>query len=111
MENDGTFFIAVQDYVEHFRCTTINYETTQTVKISSVEHDFNEENDDQKAYQLASFSLSLSKSVDLSSEIFAITINQQGDRLTTYRNTGANKFQPARFNILLLHHPSGNGPA
>ena len=47
----------------------------QTMKVSSAEFDFSEEINPEKAYQIASFSLSLSKTVDLSSETFAISIN------------------------------------
>ena len=44
-EPEGVFFIAVQDYISHFRCTNINYETTeggQALKVSSAEHDFSQ---------------------------------------------------------------------
>lgn len=57
-------------------------------------------------------SLNLAKQIDLSSNTFAVCINQQGDRLQAYRNSSEeDSYEPARFNILLLHHPSGNGPA
>ena len=28
VEDDGVFFIPFQDYIEHFRCTSINFETS-----------------------------------------------------------------------------------
>ena len=42
VENDGIFFIALPDYAEHFRCTSINYVSSgdRPAKMSSLEYDF-----------------------------------------------------------------------
>lgn len=59
---------------------------------------------------MASFTLQVSRDIDLASDMLAISINQQGERLQTYRNTTEDKFEPARFNIMLIHTPV-QGPA
>ena len=53
----GIFFISFEDFVEHFRCTTINFvsgdERQGTVKTTSMHYDFSAQDDQSKNYQLA----------------------------------------------------------
>ena len=111
-DDTDVFFIALPDYVQHFRCSTINYVSSARVSKNVVTHeyDFTQDDDSNKPYQIATFNIALQKQIDLGAETFAISINQQGDRLQTYRSLGPDRYEPARFNIILLHHPSGNGP-
>ena len=45
--NDGTFFMALPDYVENFRCTCINFESL-SAKTNTLEHDFDiQDRDDE----------------------------------------------------------------
>ena len=62
--NDGIFYIAFHDYLKHFRCTSINYETRKSrqsaVKVSRIEYDFNQfitSEDHPEPYNFASFGL------------------------------------------------------
>jgi len=55
--DDGVFFIALNDFVENFRCTSINYETQgekqPTIKTSQLEYDFSTMEGSENKHQLA----------------------------------------------------------
>ena len=80
VEDEGIFFIPLENYIENFRCTNINYETssdsTNPQKVSSVEYDFATEGDGEEAYQIAAFGINVSKTIDLTNEVFSVSINQ-----------------------------------
>ena len=53
--DDGIFFIALPDFIEHFRCTTISYENSKdssgnSAKITALEHDFSMEAESENFY-------------------------------------------------------------
>ena len=68
------FFIPLENYVEHFRCTCINYKSSSAVKVSNIEYDFSTQEDDDRSFQIASFALQISRDIDLSNEVLAISI-------------------------------------
>ena len=58
VEDDGVFFIPLQNYVEHFRCTTCNYKSEIAAKVSSIEYDFySQQSDDDRPFQITSFAV------------------------------------------------------
>ena len=49
-EDDGFFFIAIEDYINNFRCTSINFTNAQDLNVTAVKesrlmHDFASQED------------------------------------------------------------------
>ena len=44
---------------------------------------------------MACFQLDLKKKVDLRQDLLSISINQQGERLGTYKSVGTDKYEPS----------------
>ena len=40
--------------------------------------------------------------------MLSISVNQQGERLGTYKSIGADKYEPATFNIVMVKAGAGN---
>ena len=100
--NDGIFFIELSDYLQHFQWTSICVNNAPMYKHSRLQHCFSNEEDDNTTPQ-AFFKFTLANEVDSKQKAFAISVQQQGDRLKNYRMTDQNrKFEPSCFNISLM---------
>lgn len=103
VEDDGFFFIPLQDYWEEYCNTSICVEFDENKYFhSKTIADFNDKSEDDQEYQ-AFFRFDLKKSVRFDRDCFAISVFQQGDRLGQYRLCNeTTKFKPSQFNIVLM---------
>ena len=102
--SDGSIiFLPFEDYVREFGRTCISAEHSNEPKAhATVPYTFDYE-PSLDTSQPAFFRLTLERDIDTKKETFAITVQQQMDRLATYRLEGhPNRFDPARFSIFLF---------
>jgi len=82
-QNDGTFFMALLDYVKYFDHTCICMDVDQTYFTKSLMYDGNQSHADTQQVQ---FHLTLSEDIDCSKKPLAIEVIQQGDeKMSRYR--------------------------
>ena len=99
--DDGAFFIQLEDYMQHFAWTSICVENNNSKYVhSSLYHSFGSK--DTSDIPQAFFKFRLDRAVDFKKFAFAISVLQQGDRLSTYRLRDQNRFDPSDFNIVLM---------
>jgi hypothetical protein len=100
IEDDGTFFIPLANYLEQFIQTDFCFEGDfNKYKHSVAFHDFT---DDQSPSPQTFFTFTLDRDINFLKEGFAISVSQQGNRLGSYRlKDPEKKFEPSQFNILL----------
>jgi len=100
--DDGIFFIALEDYIQHFSWTSICVENNdEKYKHSQLYHSFGAQ--DTSPMPQAFFSFTLANPVDFHQHAFAISVLQQGARLANYRQVDPRKlFEPTNFNIVLM---------
>ena len=79
--------------------TSFCMENRKGYKHSNKTHTFKPEEKIPQAF----FSFTIDKPIDLMSDLFAISVMQQGNRLGNYKKLKADeKFEPSQFNILLM---------
>lgn len=101
-DDDGVFFIELEDYLQHFSWTSVCVENNAAkYSHSQLYHSFGDL--DESPIPQAFFSFTLSKPVDFSKHAFAISVLQQGERLANYRQKDPDKmFLASNFNIVLM---------
>ena len=94
VKDDGFFFIPLADYINYYSSTSICMEDApEKYKHYNFYHSFSK---DTSPKPQAFFKITLSESIDLSKQCFAISAIQQGDRLNSYRSVDeAKKFKPS----------------
>lgn len=89
--------MSLKDYLEQYDVTTFAAECDASkLQHSNFLHNFTLD-------KLAFFSFEVTKQIDLSAELFSISVIQQGKRIESYRNKVLPKrFQPSDFSIMLM---------
>lgn len=96
IEDDGMFFIPLSAYIDHFVSTSICFENNPEKYFhSSIMHEILEpEESNDRPFSM--FSFELTHEVNFGEEGFAISVQQQGQRLGCYRlKDEQKKFDPS----------------
>mmetsp|Transcript_35119 Transcript_35119/g.46233 ORF Transcript_35119/g.46233 Transcript_35119/m.46233 type:complete len:220 (+) Transcript_35119:753-1412(+) len=101
-EDDGQFFIELEDYLQHFSWTSVCVENNEAKYAhSQLYHSFGDQ--DSSPLPQAFFSFNLQYPIDFNMHAFAISVIQQGPRLQNYRQSDQSKFfHESNFNIVLM---------
>ena len=100
-EDDGTFCIPYESYMDNYVCSTFCMEHTTNYSHSNIFHSFG--SSDTSELPQAFFSFTLTQEIDFMQQAFGISVLQQGNRLGNYRKASEHeKFKPTRFNMILM---------
>jgi hypothetical protein len=100
--DDGCFWIDLKNYMENFNCTSVCVEADPDKYFhSDIYYTFGSR--DETDMPQAFFRFTLQQEIDPKEVAFAISCQQQGERLKTYRLKDPSKvFEPSNFNLMLM---------
>lgn len=95
-EDDGEFFMPLEQYYKYYCATSITVETDkEKYSHSSYSYDFS------TLPKGEFFQFEITRAIDLNQNQFCISVAQQGKRIQSYR-LAKNKFEPSPFRMLLM---------
>lgn len=95
-DDDGIFYMKVEDFLEHFRSSSLCVEND----LDKYQHNLAET--DLANRSRGYYTFHLKEDIDCSKDVFAISCYQQGDRLKHYRSKEDDVVKNSSFNIILL---------